>query len=65
MQTYDEFLAFEYVLAHCHDKASITSYKNALEYGRAMEFLNGENKLTQSGKLLASMIGLRLESAYA
>jgi len=65
MAEYKEFLAFEYVLAHCHDKAPSRNYKSAIDYGRAMDFFDSRNKLTQSGQLLATIIGSSLESTYA
>ncbi len=64
MKSFDELFASEYVLAHCHDKAPSQNYANAFEYGREMDFFDSENKLTQSGKLLASIISLDLENAY-
>ena len=65
MADYKEFLAFEYVLAYCHDKAPSRNYTSAMDYGRAMDFFDSRNKLTQSGQLLARIIGGSLESAYA
>ena len=64
MKSFDELFASEYVLAHCHDKSPVCNYESAFEYGRAMDFFDSENKLTQSGKLLARTISLDLENAY-
>ena len=58
MTNHSDFLKFEAVLAHCQKKASEDSLFAAMEYGREMQFISGQNSLSASGKLLAEMLML-------
>ena len=50
------FLKFEAVLAHCEQRLTEPSLQAAMKYGRAMEFFDSRNKLSQSGELLAEIL---------
>ena len=50
------FLKFEAVLAHCEQRVTEPSLKAAMKYGRAMDFFDKQNKLSQSGELLAEIL---------
>ena len=52
MNTQQHFLKFEAVLAHCEQRLTEPSLQAAMKYGRAMEFFDSRNKLSQSGELL-------------
>ena len=56
MNTQQHFLKFEAVLAHCEQRVSDPSLKAAMKYGRAMDFFDSYNKLSQSGELLAEIL---------
>ena len=49
-------LKFEAVLAHCEQRVTERSQKAAIKYGRAMDFFDSHNKLSQSGELLAEIL---------
>jgi len=55
-QTPPHFLKFEVVLAHCEQRVTESSLQAAMKYGRAMEFFDSRNKLSQSGELLAEIL---------
>ena len=50
------FLKFEAVLAHCEQRVTEPSLQAAMKYGRAMDFFDTRNKLSQSGELLAEIL---------
>ena len=54
--TQQHFLKFEAVLAHCEQRLTEPSLQAAMKYGRAMEFFDSRNKLSQSGELLAEIL---------
>ena len=56
MNTQQHFLKFEAVLAHCEQRMTEPSLKAAMKYGRAMDFFDSHNKLSQSGELLAEIL---------
>ena len=56
MNTQQHFLKFEAVLAHCEQRVTESSLKAAMQYGRAMDFFDIHNKLSQSGELLAEIL---------
>ena len=56
MNTQQHFLKFEAVLAHCEQRMTEPSLKAAIKYGRAMDFFDSHNKLSQSGELLAEIL---------
>ena len=56
MNTQQHFLKFEAVLAHCEQRMTDPSLKAAMKYGRAMDFFDSHNKLSQSGELLAEIL---------
>ena len=56
MNTQQHFLKFEAVLAHCEQRLTEPSLQAAMKYGRAMEFFDSRNKLSQSGELLAAIL---------
>ena len=56
MNTQQHFLKFEAVLAHCEQRLTEPSRQAAMKYGRAMEFFDSRNKLSQSGELLAEIL---------
>ena len=52
MNTQQHLLKFEAVLAHCEQRLTEPSLQAAMKYGRAMEFFDSRNKLSQSGEIL-------------
>ena len=56
MNTQQHLLKFEAVLAHCEQRLTEPSLQAAMKYGRAMEFFDSRNKLSQSGELLAAIL---------
>lgn len=56
MNTQQHLLKFEAVLAHCEQRLTEPSLQAAMKYGRAMEFFDSRNKLSQSGELLAEIL---------
>ena len=56
MNTQQHFLKFETVLAHCEQRLAEPSRQAAMNYGRAMEFIDSSNKLSQSGELGAEIL---------
>ena len=56
MNTQQHLLKFEAVLAHCAQRLTEPSLQAAMKYGRAMEFFDSRNKLSQSGELLAEIL---------
>ena len=56
MNTQQHFLKFEAVLAHCEQRLNEPALQAAMKYGRAMEFFDSRNKLSQSGELLAAIL---------
>lgn len=56
MNTQQRFLKFSAVLAHCEQRLRKPSLKTAMKYGRSMEFFDRQNKLSQSGELLAAIL---------
>ena len=56
MNTQQHLLKFEAVLAHCEQRLTEPSLQAAMKYGRAMDFFDTRNKLSQSGELLAEIL---------
>ena len=56
MNMQQQFLKFEAVLAHCEQRVTEPSLKAVMKYGRAMDFFDSHNKLSQSGELLAEIL---------
>ena len=50
------FLKFEVVLAYCEQRVTDRSLQAAMNYGRKMDFFDNQNKLSQSGELLAEIL---------
>ena len=56
MNTQQDFLKFEAVLKHCEKRVPEGSLGAAMEYGRMMDYFDGFNSLSQSGRLLADVL---------
>ena len=56
MNARQDFLRFEVVLSHCEKRVPEGSPGAAMEYGRTMDYFDGYNSLSQSGRLLAEML---------
>lgn len=56
MSAQQDFLKFEAVLSHCEKRVPDGSLSAAMEYGRTMDYFDGYNSLSQSGRLLAEVL---------